>query len=615
MKKIVIKGAREHNLRNIDLELPREKFIVISGISGSGKSSLAFDTIFAEGQRRYVESLSAYARQFLGRLDKPDLDYIEGLSPAISIEQKTAARNPRSTVGTVTEIYDYLRLLYARVGIPHCPNCGRVIQEQSVDMIIDSIMGLPQDSRIMLLAPVVGGRKGEHKRILDDARRSGFVRIRLDGRVRSLDEEIKIDKKKKHNLEIVVDRMKISTDMRKRLSESVETTLEVGGGRLIVLILDEEGEKEEFFSQISACPTCGISIPELQPRLFSFNSPYGACPNCAGLGITLEFDPLKVIPDSSLSFNEGAVAPYNPKANWHRSHFEALASHFGFSLDTPFNELPSETMDILLNGTEELIEYAYVNRGGTGKWEYTAGYHGVLKELKRRYNETSSDGVKEWLEGFMSQKVCPDCQGRRLRKESLAVTVGEVNIYDVTTLSVTAALSFFQQLRLSDTEQIIAKQILKEIMDRLTFMQSVGLEYLSLERKSATLSGGEAQRIRLATQIGSSLVGVLYILDEPTVGLHQRDNRRLLETLLRLRDLGNTLIVVEHDEQTLRSADYIVDLGPGAGVHGGHVVASGSYDEILKHPLSLTGQYLETPGSEGHRRDRQGNQYRPESDR
>jgi excinuclease ABC subunit A len=592
VKSIVIRGARVHNLKNIDLELPRDNFIVISGISGSGKSSLAFDTIFAEGQRRYVESLSAYARQFLGRLDKPDVDYIEGLSPAISIEQKSTPRNPRSTVGTVTEIYDYLRLLYARIGTPHCPQCGREIREQSVDQIVDALAGLPEGTRLVLLAPVVRGRKGEHQKILADARRAGFVRLRVDGEVRSVDEPISLDKKRKHNLEIVVDRLVVKAGIARRLGDSVETALEVGSGQLVAVIREGGVEREELFSQALACPEHGISIPELQPRLFSFNSPFGACPECSGLGVTLEFDPQLVIPDTSLSINEGAIATHNPKANWHRSIFSSLARHYGFDLDTPLEKLPKEILDKLLYGSKEQIRFQYVNPEREGRWEYTSSFRGVLNELRRRYLETSSDGVKQWLEGFMSQRRCPTCEGRRLRPESLAVTVGEKNIYELSTLSVKTAYGYLGTLKLTSTQEIIARQVLKEIRARLGFMMDVGLDYLTIERRASTLSGGEAQRIRLATQIGSSLVGVLYILDEPTIGLHQRDNRRLLDTLLRLRDQGNTLIVVEHDEQTLRTADYIVDLGPGAGAGGGRVVFAGTYEDILIHEQSLTGKFL-----------------------
>ena len=592
MDKIIIKGAREHNLKNIDLELPRDKLIVVSGISGSGKSSLAFDTIFAEGQRRYVESLSSYARQFLGRLDKPDLDYIEGLSPAISIEQKTTHRNPRSTVGTVTEIYDYLRLLYARIGIPHCPECGKEIKEQSVDQIIDTVLTYPEGSRIMLLAPLVKNKKGEHQKIIDDSRKAGFARVRIDGMTLNLEDEINLEKNKKHTIEIIVDRIKIADGIKKRLAESVETCLDIADGQIIVIDKREDGDHSEFFSCKNSCASCGISIPELQPRLFSFNNPEGACPVCSGLGMTLEFDKDLVIPDMSLSFNKGAVKTHNPEANWHRSWFDALAKHFKFSLDTPFDELPEEIVDIILYGTDEEIDVKYVNKKNTGKFEYSSTFNGILAELKRRYLESSSNYIKDWLEGFMSQNECSACGGKRLRKESLAVRINGKNIYETTKMSVYEAAAFFEKLKLTETEKKISSQIMKEINSRLQFMMSVGLDYLDLERKASTLSGGEAQRIRLATQIGSSLVGVLYILDEPTIGLHQRDNQRLIETLEHLRDIGNTLIVVEHDEQTLRTADYIVDLGPGAGVHGGRVTAQGTYDEVIKNKNSLTGRYL-----------------------
>jgi excinuclease ABC subunit A len=592
MKYITIKGAREHNLKNIDLTIPRDALVVVSGLSGSGKSSLAFDTIFAEGQRRYVESLSSYARQFLGRLDKPDLDSIEGLSPAIAIEQKTTHRNPRSTVGTVTEIYDYLRLLFARVGVPHCPQCGREIQEQSVDQIVDSLLVLPEGTRLVLLAPIVGAKKGEHQKLLDDARRMGYVRVRVDGEILALDETISLDRKKKHSIEIVVDRLTVAQEARRRLSESVEGALETSGGTIVALVKEKDTEREILYSQKSSCPTCGISIPELQPRLFSFNNPFGACTECSGLGVTLEFDKDLVIPDPRLSFNEGGIAPYNPRANWYRSQFESLARHFKFSLDTPLKDLPKPVFQAILNGTDEKIGFRYQSRDGRGKWEYESGFRGVLKELRRRYLESSSEQVKEWMEGFMSQKECAACGGTRLKPEVLAVTVGDRNIHQVTCLSVSAALEYFEKLDLPLTSQKIARQILKEISARLTFLRNVGLSYLTLERKASTLSGGEAQRIRLATQIGSSLVGVLYILDEPTIGLHQRDNTLLIEALKHLRDIGNTLIVVEHDEQTLRTADYIVDLGPGAGVHGGHVVAAGTVAEVCASAQSLTGQYL-----------------------
>ena len=592
MKQIIIRGAREHNLKDIDIDLPRDKLIAITGVSGSGKSSLAFDTVYAEGQRRYVESLSAYARQFLGRLDKPDVDYIEGLSPAISIEQKTTHRNPRSTVGTVTEIYDYLRLLFARIGIPHCPSCGREIREQSVDQIIDTLLAYPSGTRVMLLAPVVRGRKGEHAKIIEDARKSGFVRIRIDGEIRSLDESIELDKNKKHKIEIVVDRIIIKPDIRKRLAESVETALETASKKMLAVIYTEKDEKECFFSQMSACPTCGISIPELQPRLFSFNSPFGACKRCSGLGVTREFDSDLIIPDTTLSYNQGAIVPYNPKANWHRSVFDSLSKHFNFSLDTPIQELPQAVLELILYGTKDNIDYRIKSKSRSATYQYSAGYNGVINDLTRRYRETNSDGVKEWLESFMREQTCTACEGRRLRLESLAVTVGGMNIQEITIMTISESYRFFKDLNPGDTERLIAKQILKEILARLDFMKSVGVDYLTLERKASTLSGGEAQRIRLATQIGSSLVGVLYILDEPTVGLHQRDNQKLLDTLKHLRDIGNTLIIVEHDEQTLRSSDYIVDLGPGAGTLGGDVVAVGKVEDIILNQKSLTGQYL-----------------------
>jgi len=602
MDKLIIKGAREHNLKNIDLELPRDKLIVISGLSGSGKSSLAFDTIFAEGQRRYVESLSAYARQFLGRMDKPDLDYIEGLSPAISIEQKTTHRNPRSTVGTVTEIYDYYRLLFARIGVPHCPVCGKEIREQPVDSIVDTILQFKEGSKIQLLAPVIRGKKGEHQKIIEDARKAGFARARVDGVPVNLDESIKLDKQKKHSIEIIVDRLVIGKDIRARLAESVESAMQTADGLMIVQINEDGKNSEQIFSQKNACPDCGVSIPELQPRLFSFNNPFGACPGCTGLGAKLDFDPDLVIPDRSLSYNEGGVIPYNPDSAWHSSRFKALANHYKFSLDTPFNKLPKKVVNLILYGTEEEVKVKYVNREGTGHFQYNTQFPGILEELKRRYLETQSQGVKDWLEKFMSQKHCDECGGKRLKPEVLAVTIGAggrekksangINIWELSQLSVTDSLEFFKTLKLNTNEKKIAYQILKEINARLGFMQNVGLDYLSLERKASTLSGGEAQRIRLATQIGSSLVGVLYILDEPSIGLHQRDNQRLIDTLLYLRDLGNTLIVVEHDEQTLRTADHIVDLGPGAGVHGGNVVAQGTPNDVMKVKGSLTGQYL-----------------------
>lgn len=594
LTKLVVKGAREHNLKNIDIELPRDKLIVISGLSGSGKSSLAFDTIFAEGQRRYVESLSAYARQFLGRMDKPDIDYIEGLSPAISIEQKTTHKNPRSTVGTVTEIYDYYRLLYARIGHPHCPQCGKEIQEQSVDQIIGTILSWPEGTKVQVLSPVIRGKKGEHQKIITDARNAGYARARIDGLLVELDNEIKLDKQKKHTIELVIDRIKLGPEVRKRLAESVETALESSGGILLATRQEGEGpESEIFFSQKNACPDCGISIPELQPRLFSFNNPFGACPECTGLGAKQEFDESLIVPNGELSFDDGALLPYNPDAAWNRSRFDALARHYGFSLSTPWKDLPKKIRNIIMEGTgDEAIDFVYRNREGTGHFNYHQSWPGVFSDLKRRYNETFSDSQKENFEQYMSNKPCEVCHGRRLRSEALAVTVGETSIFDLSSMSVAESIRFFEKLYLTETEKTIAAQILKEINARLSFMQNVGLDYLTLERKASTLSGGEAQRIRLATQIGSSLIGVLYILDEPSIGLHQRDNQRLIDTLTYLRDLGNTLIVVEHDEQTLRTADHIVDLGPGAGVHGGYIVAQGSPEEVMKVKESLTGQYL-----------------------
>jgi excinuclease ABC subunit A len=619
MDKLIIRGAREHNLKNIDVEFPRDKLIVISGLSGSGKSSLAFDTIFAEGQRRYVESLSAYARQFLGHMDKPDLDYIEGLSPAIAIEQKTTHRNPRSIVGTVTEIYDYYRLLYARIGIPHCPKCGREIKEQTVDQIIDAITAMGEGARVQLLSPIVRGRKGEHQKVFEDARNAGFVRARIDGVLVDFDDEqsIRLEKQKKHTIELVVDRLIIRPDVRRRLAESVEAALGASDGILLVLVNKEdevrppsedaphtpqssdEGArhtphqpKEYFFSQKSACPNCGISIPELQPRLFSFNNPFGACPDCSGLGANLEFDVDMVIPNRDLSFDEGGVVPYHPDAAWNRSRFEGLAKRFNFKLSTPLKDIPKGAFDAILNGTTEKIGMHYENRDKTGHFEYSIAFPGVLEDLKRRYLETQSDGVKDWLEKFMRHRYCKSCGGKRLKPEALGVTVNGKNIWELNSLSVMDSIEFFKNIQLNESEKKISEQILKEINARLGFMKNVGLGYLSLERKAATLSGGEAQRIRLATQIGSGLMGVLYILDEPSIGLHQRDNQRLIDTLLYLRNLGNTLIVVEHDEQTLRTADYIIDLGPGAGVHGGNVVAQGTPEQVAQVSESLTGQYL-----------------------
>ena len=592
MEKLIIKGAREHNLKNIDLELPRNKLIVISGLSGSGKSSLAFDTIFAEGQRRYVESLSAYARQFLGRMDKPDVDYIEGLSPAISIEQKTTTRNPRSTVGTVTEIYDYLRLLFARIGVPHCPSCGREIREQSVDQILDVILSWPSGTKLQVLAPVIRAQKGEHRKVLEDALKQGFLRARVDKEFVDLEAAPSLEKQKKHTIELVVDRIRLSEESRHRVAEAVETALGIADGIVTVIRETDGQQREEFFSQKGACPVCGISLPEMEPRLFSFNAPQGACPACSGLGMNMEFSPDLIIPDKSLSFNEGGCLPYNPQSAWNRSRFEALAHHFHFSLDTPFDKLPEDVMEAMLYGSDSDIHFRYDNRDKTGHFEYQTKFPGILADLRRRYMETTSDDIKEWFESFMVEKECEVCHGKRLRPEALAVTVGGKNIYEITCMTIGESVKFFESLRLSDTEFQISKLILKEIVARLGFLRNVGLDYLTLERKASTLSGGEAQRIRLATQIGSSLVGVLYILDEPSIGLHQRDNQRLIDTLTYLRDLGNTLIVVEHDEQTLRTADYLVDLGPGAGEHGGYVVASGTVPEVIANPQSLTGQYL-----------------------
>lgn len=594
LDKLVVKGAREHNLKNIDVELPRGKLIVISGLSGSGKSSLAFDTIFAEGRRRYVESLSAYARQFLGKMDKPDVDYIEGLSPAISIEQKTTHRNPRSTVGTVTEIYDYYRLLFARIGQAHCPKCGKEIKEQGVDVIIDTVMSWKEGTRVQILAPIIKGKKGEHNKIISDAVAAGFVRARIDGLTVNLEDGVKLDKQKKHTIEIIVDRIKISPEVRKRLADSVETALESSGGTLIAVKQEEGGEAAEvFFSQKNACPDCGISIPELQPRLFSFNNPYGACPECTGLGMTQHFDENLIAPDKTLSFNEGAFLPYNPDSEWNRVRFEALAQQFGFSLDTPLNKLPKKILNLLWDGSGDVkIQFSYTAKSGTGKYSYNRPWAGIFADMNRKYNESYSASVREYYEKFMSVKPCKFCGGKRLKAEALAVTVGGKNIHGLTSLSVEDTVKFFKSLKITETEKKIASQILKEITARLSFMENVGLDYLTLERKASTLSGGEAQRIRLATQIGSGLIGVLYILDEPSIGLHQRDNQRLIDTLLYLRNLGNTLIVVEHDEQTLRIADYIVDLGPGAGAHGGNITAQGTPEEVAKVKESLTGQYL-----------------------
>ena len=591
--KIYVKGARENNLKNIDVEIPRDSLTVVTGLSGSGKSSLAFDTIYAEGQRRYVESLSSYARMFLGQKEKPDVDYIDGLSPAISIDQKTTSQNPRSTVGTVTEIYDYLRLLWARVGTPHCPNCGKEIRQQSIDQIIDQLMAMPEGTRIQVMAPVIRGRKGEYTKVFEDARKSGYVRVRVDGSMYELDEEIKLNKNQKHNIEIVVDRLILRPDVVHRLTDSAETAASLSGGLVLVNVIQEQ--RDILFSQNYACEDCGISIEEIQPRMFSFNNPFGACPECTGLGFQLRVDPELVIPNPSLSILDGAITA----SGWNnvrgdgisRMYFEALAKKYKFNLRDPIETLPDEVMDVILYGTKgEKLELQYDQPRGKGVLYQP--FEGVINNLERRYKETQSDGVRDELEEVMSECPCPACRGKRLRKEALAVTVGGLNITDYSDKSVVDALAFIDGLTLTEQQNLIGERILKEIRARLGFLRSVGLEYLTLSRASASLSGGEAQRIRLATQIGSSLMGVLYILDEPSIGLHQRDNDKLLATLKRLRDLGNTLIVVEHDEDTMRAADYIIDVGPGAGVHGGEIIAAGTPEEIMAEPRSLTGQYL-----------------------
>ena len=590
---IYVKGARANNLKNIDVTIPRDKLVVLTGLSGSGKSSLAFDTIYAEGQRRYVESLSSYARMFLGQMEKPDVDYIDGLSPAISIDQKTTSKNPRSTVGTVTEIYDYLRLLWARVGTPHCPKCGKEIQQQTIDQIIDQVMALPEATRIQVMAPVIRGKKGEHQKIFEDARRSGYVRVRCDGSIYDLTEEIKPDKNKKHNIEVVVDRLVIRPDIARRLTDSVETASTLSGGLVLINIVGED--RDILFSQNYACEDCGISIEELSPRMFSFNNPFGACPTCTGLGSQLKVDVDLIIPNKDLSILEGAITA----SGWNnvkgdsisRMYFEALAKQYKFKLTTPVKDLPPEVLDIILHGTKgEKLKLTYERENGQGT--LMQAFEGVVNNLERRYRETQSDAMRRDLEDCMSQRPCPNCGGKRLRKEALAVTVGGINIDDFCHKSVTEALAFVDGLTLSEQKMRIAERILKEIRSRLGFLQSVGLQYLTLSRAAATLSGGESQRIRLATQIGSSLMGVLYILDEPSIGLHQRDNDMLLDTMKHLRDLGNTLLVVEHDEDTMRAADYIVDIGPGAGVHGGQVVACGTAEEVMNTPGSITGDYL-----------------------
>ena len=589
---IEIKGARSHNLKNVDLVIPRDKFVVFTGVSGSGKSSLAFDTIYAEGQRRYVESLSSYARQFLGQMDKPDVDYIGGLSPAISIDQKTTSNNPRSTVGTVTEIYDYFRLLFARVGVPHCPKCGREITKQTIDQIVDRIMLIPADSRIQILAPIVRGRKGEHVKLLEDAKKNGYVRVRIDSEVYDLSEEIKLDKNKKHTIEIVIDRLKIKDGIQQRLTDSVETASALSGG---IIVVDVIGGESITFSESFSCPDCGINIPEIEPRSFSFNNPNGACPECTGLGMMMKFSPELIVPNPSLSIAKGAItAPgfnsINSKGSMSAELFGALAKKYDFSLDTPFEELPDKIKDIIFYGTKgEKVKIEYMSAKGMSFYEYN--FDGVIGNLQRRYNETSETMRYEY-EQYMTQVQCPVCHGKRLKPEILAVTIGGKSISDVTELSITEIDKFFKSLKFTEKESFIADRILKEINSRIGFLIDVGLNYLTLSRSAGTLSGGEAQRIRLATQIGSGLMGVVYILDEPSIGLHQRDNDKLIATLKNLRDLGNSLIVVEHDEDTMYAADYIVDIGPGAGSNGGEVVCAGSVDDIKNCERSVTGAYL-----------------------
>lgn len=590
---IFVKGARENNLKNIDLEIPRDSLVVFTGLSGSGKTSLAFDTIYAEGQRRYVESLSAYARQFLGQMEKPDVDYIEGLSPAISIDQKTTSKNPRSTVGTVTEIYDYLRLLWARVGVPHCPKCGKEIRQQTIDQIIDLILALGEGTRIQILAPVVRSRKGEYQKVFEDARKSGYVRVRVDGSIYDLSEEIKLEKNKKHNIEIVVDRLSVKAEAAQRLTDSVETAAALAGGIVVVDIPDEG--RELMFSQNYACDECGVSIEELAPRMFSFNNPYGACPTCSGLGIQLRAKPEMIMPNLTLSIMDGGISA----SGWgnvrndgiSRMYFEALSKKYKFSLSEPIKNLPPEIIDIILYGTKgEKLTLHYDQPRGKGTLHQA--FEGIANNIERRYHETQSPAMRNELLECMGEYECPDCHGLRLKDEALAVTVGDIRITDFTTMSVTKALDFVDSLTLSERDSMIADRILKEIRERLGFLKSVGLQYLTLARSAGSLSGGESQRIRLATQIGSSLVGVLYILDEPSIGLHQKDNEKLIKTLKELRDLGNTLIVVEHDDDTMRAADHIVDIGPGAGVHGGEVICAGIFDEICACEASITGQYL-----------------------
>lgn len=586
---LIVKGARQHNLKNIDISLPRDSFNVITGLSGSGKSSLAFDTIYAEGQRRYVESLSAYARQFLGQMDKPDVDYIEGLSPAISIDQKTTSRNPRSTVGTVTEIYDYLRLLFARVGHAHCPQCGKPISQQTIQQMTDDVMTFPEGSKILIIAPMIRGKKGEHKSVFDQLRKEGFSRVRVDGVVRTLDEDIDLQKTKKHDIDVVVDRLVVKEGIESRLTDSMETAAKWGEG--LVLVAEVDGP-EHMYSQHFACPDCHISLPKIEPRMFSFNSPFGACPACAGIGSTMEVDEDMVIPDGSISFANGAVMALsnNPNA-WFMRQLEGLLRQNGYSLNNSFDELPKKLQEEIMHGSREKVSFDYENMRGEVKTFHTE-YEGILPMVKRRHSEASTDAMREEFEKFMSINPCTTCRGARLKPEVLAITVGGKNIEEVTDMTIKEAAQFFSSLSLSQRELVIGEQILKEIKARLGFLNNVGLDYLTMSRAAGTLSGGEAQRIRLATQIGSGLVGVLYILDEPSIGLHQRDNDRLIETLKGLRDLGNTLLVVEHDEDTMRAADFLVDIGPGAGEHGGQVIAAGPVPEVMANPKSITGQYL-----------------------
>ncbi len=590
---IKIRGANENNLKNLDVDIPRNEMVVLTGLSGSGKSSLAFDTIYAEGQRRYMESLSSYARQFLGQMEKPDVESIEGLSPAISIDQKSTNRNPRSTVGTVTEIYDYFRLLYARVGIPHCPKCGREIKKQTVDQMVDHIMGMPERTKIQLLAPVVRGRKGTHAKLFEQARKSGYVRVLVDGNLYELNEEIKLDKNIKHNIEIIVDRLIVKPGIEKRLTDSIEMVLNLAEGKLVVDTMDGNYVN---FSQSFACPDCGISIDEIEPRSFSFNNPFGACPSCFGLGYRMEFDVDLMIPDKSLSISQGAITVMGwqscaDKGSFTRAILDALAKEYHFDLDTPFEEYSQEVQDVLIHGTNGKEVKVYY-KGQRGEGVYDVAFEGIVKNVERRYRETGSETMKQEYESFMRITPCPSCKGQRLKPEALAVTVGDKNIYEVTSMAISSLYDFLENLKLTETQQIIGEQVLKEIKARVGFLVNVGLDYLTLSRATGTLSGGEAQRIRLATQIGSGLVGVAYILDEPSIGLHQRDNDKLLGTLKHLRDLGNTLIVVEHDEDTMRAADCVVDIGPGAGEHGGQLVAIGTAEEIMQNPNSITGQYL-----------------------